>query len=229
MCGPFSLKAFGLIEGRYVGGCSWVSAYDFRSFDHSIATETQDELGVVMRFLRAAEKESLATISQCLLRYPHIATLVANPYELSGNLAVTHRALRDHAVELARSLALEQIRAANETADELGQFEATNRRKKGTRLLHKLAPGKCGAIGAVINDRGKFLTDPQEMANHLHKHWEEVFRAKGINQGRLQAWLEEDADERAQHGPAHDGLPTLRLKKKAIRKASVFRTEREEL
>ena len=48
----------------------------------TIATEKADKMGVVMRYLRADEKESLGAISQCLLRYPHIATLVADPYEL---------------------------------------------------------------------------------------------------------------------------------------------------
>ena len=186
---------------------------------HSIATATSDKLGTVMKFLRAAEKESLSTISQCLMRYPHIAALVANPYELSGNLAVAHRSLRDHAVDLARTLALDQIRSAQEAAEELGQFEATKKRKKGSRLLHKLAPGKCGAIGAVIDSRGKFLTDPQEMANHLRQHWLEVFRAKGVSQDRLHAWLDEDATVRSQHGPVHDTVANLRLKRRAIRRA----------
>ena len=44
------------------------------------AAEKEDKLEVVMKYLRAAEKGALSTISQCLLRYQHISTLVANPY-----------------------------------------------------------------------------------------------------------------------------------------------------
>ncbi len=186
---------------------------------HTVATDTSDKLGVVMRFLRAAEKEAFNTVSQCLLRYPHIATLVDNPYDLSGNLAVKLRSLKDHAVELARELALEQMRSAQDDSDGHDNFEKDKRKKKGMRLLHRLAPGKSGAIGAVIDNRGKFLTDPQAMANHLRLHWANVFKAKGVNQERLQAWLDEDSDGRAEQGPTHEGLRSIRLKRRAIRQA----------
>ena len=186
--------------------------------DLSEATETSDKLGLVMKFLRSAEKQSLTAMSQCLTRYPLIASLVDNPYDLTGNLTINHRALRDHAVELARNLALEQIGSAQEE-EELGQFEATKRRKNGTRLLHKLSPGKCGAIGAIVDKGGKFLTDPQEMSNHLRKHWTEVFQAKGINQEKLQEWLDEDKAQRDVVGPTHEPVAGLRLRRRAIKKA----------
>ena len=85
-----------------------------------IACDTADKLGVVMRFLRAAEKGALGTISHCLIRYPHITSLVNNPYNISGSLAVSLRALKDHAVELAREFALEQLRNAQGEEEELG-------------------------------------------------------------------------------------------------------------
>ena len=53
--------------------------------DRSAATDTADKLSMVMRFLRAAERQALGTLSQCLLRYPDIASMVSNPYDLEGN------------------------------------------------------------------------------------------------------------------------------------------------
>ena len=185
----------------------------------AIATEKADQMGVVMRYLRAAEKESLGTISQCLSRYPHIATLVTNPYELKGNLAVTLRALKDHAVDLAREIAIELMQSAQTISEENGNFEADRKKKKGMRLLHKLAPGKGGAVGAVVGDRGEVLSDPQDMANHLRKHWAEVFRARGVDETKLQTWLDEDGQQRSEQGPTHDAVQGLRLRKRAIRKA----------
>ncbi len=186
---------------------------------HTLAKEKADQLGVVMRYLRAAEKGALSTISQCLMRYPHICTLVSNPYNLAGNLAISLRPLKDHAVDLARDLALEQLQSAQDESVNLNSFEASRRKKKGARLLHKLAPGKCGAIGALIDERGRFLTDPQAMANFLRHHWANVFRARDIDQDRLQTWLEEDEQDRAQQGPSHEALRGLRLRRRDIRKA----------
>ena len=104
-------------------------------------------------------RNKLGTISQCLERYPHISSLVANPYETSGNLAIALRAVKDHAVELAREVALQQLRQAQSESDEAEPLAAKKCKKRGTRLLHKVAPGKGGAVGAIQDDRGRSLTE----------------------------------------------------------------------
>ena len=57
------------------------------------------------------------------------------------------------------------------------------------------------------------------MADYLRRHWAEVFRAKGIDQPRLQAWLDEDAQERGVTAPSHEGLRHLRVRRRDVRKA----------
>ena len=183
------------------------------------ATETSDKLGVTMRFIRAVENASRGTISSCLMRYPHIATLIANPYELGGNTANRLRSIKDHAVDLAREAALEQLQGAQDTMENPDAFEVTRKKKKGSRLLYCLPPGRSGSVGAVIDDRGRYLTDPQAMADYLRRHWAEVFRAKGINQPRLQAWLDEDAAEQGATAPSHEDLRHLHVRRRDVRKA----------
>ena len=63
------------------------------------------------------------------------------------------------------------------------------RRKKGMRLLRRLAPGRNGSVGAVVDDRGVFQTDPQRMAGLLRDHWTKVFQARGIQQDKLDKCL----------------------------------------
>ena len=185
----------------------------------SVATDTSDKLGVTMRFLRASESESLGTISNCLVRYPLLSSLVANPYEVGGNPATRLRAVKDHAVELAREQAMEMLSRAQAEVEDHDDFEVSRRRKKGSRLLYRLAPGKSDSIGAVIDDRGRFLTDPQAMADHLRQHWAEVFRARGVGQDRLKTWLDEDTAERGTTAPLHDALRNLRVRRRDIKRA----------
>ena len=183
------------------------------------AVDTDDKLGVVMRYLRAAEAGSLATISTCLLRYTHITQLVRNPYQLNGNLAITLRGLRDHAVELAREHALELLLKAQKAEEEQNHFQASQEKKKGTRLLYKLAPGKGGSIGAIIDERGNFLTDLQAMVNLLRRHWSEIFKEKGVESEMLDNWLEEDAADRIDNRPDHSVLRNIKVRRRDLRRA----------
>ena len=42
---------------------------------------TDDKLGATMSFVRAVEAGSITTISRCITRYPHLCSLVDNPYD----------------------------------------------------------------------------------------------------------------------------------------------------
>ncbi len=129
------------------------------------------------------------------------------------------RTVKDHAVDLAREVAMEHLRAAQELTEEQDDFGAARRKKKGSRLLYRLAPGKSDSIGAVIDDRGRYLTEPQAMADFLRGHWSEVFRARGVDQSRLQTWLDDDAVERGSAAPTHEALRQLRVRRRDVRKA----------
>ena len=145
--------------------------------------------------------------------------MVDNPYELNGNLSISLRRVKDHAIELAREAALSEFAVPQGVDGEEDAQRTVRRRQKGNRLLYKLAPGRSGNIGAIKDGRGNFQTDSPGMVRELRSHWADTFRARGVNQERLQEWLREDAEVRALVGPSHDPLRRLKLRRKDIRKA----------
>ena len=70
-----------------------------------------------------------------------------------------------------------------------------------------------------MDSRGRFLTDPQAMADLLRSHWSEVFAAKGIDEDKLDAWLQDDGRARGAEAPSHHELHSVRVKKRHIRMA----------
>ena len=46
-----------------------------------------------------------------------------------------------------------------------------------------------------------------------------MFKAKGINQDKLNSWLDEDTDHRSQHGPSHDDVRNIVVRRRHVRKA----------
>lgn len=105
------------------------------------ATDKDDQLGVIMKFLRAPGNQATSEISVCLLRYPLIAEFVDNPYALDGNLTVSLKKMKDHAFELARAAALEHFQQGQDLQEEQEDWRKDRKRKKGSRLLYRLAPG----------------------------------------------------------------------------------------
>ena len=103
---------------------------NFRESGITMATDKPDQLGMVMKYLRAAERHALSEISVCLMRYPKIHELVDNPYALEGNLSLKLRRLKDHGIELARDVALEQVQQGQEVAEEQDAWITSRRRKK---------------------------------------------------------------------------------------------------
>ena len=66
------------------------------------ATTTDDKLGWTMRFLRAMEDVRLNTASVCVRAYPRLREL-ANPDNPNARLQSGLAAVRQHAIELAKS------------------------------------------------------------------------------------------------------------------------------
>ena len=115
-----------------------------------MATEKQDQLGMVMKFLRASETRTISELSMCLQRYPKIAEFVDNPYDIEANLSISLRGLKDHGIALAREIAIELMRLGNEVEAEQDQRRGSRCKKKGRRLLYRLAPGNATSIGAIL-------------------------------------------------------------------------------
>ena len=56
----------------------------------------------------------IGSISSCIERYPHLTTLIDNPYKLGGNLSARLLSVTEHAVELAKEHALSELNKSHE-------------------------------------------------------------------------------------------------------------------
>jgi len=83
--------------------------------------------------------------------------------------------VREHAVELATKLALEQHE----------QLE---------KDTHVLLPGSSSSLEGLLNEAREYSSDPEEMARILSKHWGDVLSAKPIDRSLLQDWLDDLPD-----------------------------------
>eukprot|EP00959_Pyramimonas_sp_CCMP1952_P128870 2694951-Pyramimonas_sp.AAC.1 len=62
-----------------------------------------------MRFLRAAETSSMGTLSTCMSRYPRLREFLDNLYDTACHTTRLLQPVRDHAVDLAREHALDEL------------------------------------------------------------------------------------------------------------------------
>ena len=148
------------------------------------AVNMEDKLGTTMKCIRSVENGFMSGISVCIQRYPHLTSMVNNPYGCSGNLTVKFRRVREHAITLAREYALDELREAQDET-QADSASSTAKRQKATRLLYKLAPGKSASVKAVRSRDGTFVTDPDSIARILRSHWTDTFTKRGIDGERL--------------------------------------------
>ena len=166
-----------------------------------------------MRFLRAAEKKAFGELDRCRQLYPHIHTLVTNPYDVDGNLTVKLRRLKDHAVELARTQAMSEAELAQTSAQGASDDPhlSTRRKQRAARLLYRLLPGATTPLKAVQTANGNVVTEPADMAKVLRKHWAQVFKAAGVDETLLQQWVREDITRRRVDEEHQDTMQDVQL------------------
>ena len=68
------------------------------------------------------------------------------------------------------------------------------RREHLLRRLKRLLPGQCSSLQGLLDAAGKYVSDPEQVANMLSVHWGSVFSAADIDRSQLQTWLNEVGD-----------------------------------
>lgn len=96
------------------------------------ATSFEDRLGVAMKFIRSVEKGAVGEISSCIIRYPHLKSLVDNPYATTGHLSRRLCRVRDRAVELARDHALDELNKSHADLASLNPQRCLQARQQNT-------------------------------------------------------------------------------------------------
>lgn len=173
---------------------------------HADATSTPDDkLGWTMRFLRAAEEVRVVAMERCLATYPVLSTLITgcNP-DLRSNGGLSK--VREHAIELARTAATEEMRGLESKAGGMDGEQAKRRKDHVLVRLRRLIPGAALCLKAMCDESGEVTTQPAKMAEILRKHWSGVFARKDIDETVLRRWLE-DVFPDGGRGQAVIGLP----------------------
>ena len=155
------------------------------------ATETDDQLGWTIRFIRAAEDNKRHTMEKCCKAYPGIREKINNlddDLKQHGGL----RNIKQHAVELYRSQILEELRSIQADEGVVGEDIQRNRKSRVQFKLQRLRPGSCNSIAVLLCQDGTLATDSKAIAKELHRHWHQVFQARPMDDGLLQKWLQEE-------------------------------------
>ena len=63
------------------------------------------------------------------------------------------------------------------------------RRQHIMTKINRLRPGGTGSLAAIQTHDGSILTDREQMAAELRRHWEGTFRDKPIDPVALEGWL----------------------------------------
>ena len=162
-----------------------------RSIQKNPVTETDDQLGWTIRFIRAAEEDKQSVMERCCQAYPHLRTLFEGPaskVRQHGNLSKC----KDHAVDLYRTQVLEDMHRAQAEEGSISDDITRNRKSKIQMKLQRLKPGSCNSIAAMLCADGKLITDAGDIARELHRHWHQVFQAKTMDSNMLKRWLQEE-------------------------------------
>jgi hypothetical protein len=170
------------------------------------AAETKDDqLGWTMRFLRAAEEVRISSMQKCAAAYPYLKEL-ADPADPNSRCAGKLQGIREHAVSLARSAAMEELQSLHADQYTLDEMQAQSRRESLQIRLKRLTPGRSTCLRAMCTEDGDVTTEPEEMAKILQKHWRQVFSHRTTNTALLQQWLEEVFPDSG-NGRTTRGLP----------------------
>ena len=165
-----------------------VAASMRREEDEAQIEGTDDELGWVLSFLRAAEQVNLTRMRRCAKACPKIVEYV-QPENPEARSSPGFWQLKEFAVQLARRTLTEEIadlrrQQGHSTSDHLAHTKSNILTK-----LKRLLPGCSTTLAAMQRADGQVTDDVTEMANALKTHWERVFKAPAVDFDMMHEWL----------------------------------------
>ena len=153
-----------------------------------LAIGVDDKLGWTMSCIRAAEDVNLNRVRMCVRIYPHLATYIC-PDDPNARASDAMPKLRDHAMQLAREAATEELRGLETTRDS-SNFSHKLRKEQILTKLKRALPGNANTIQAMRTDDGEVTSDRSKIAHCLQKHWQHVFQRRPIDGELLERWLD---------------------------------------
>lgn len=128
-------------------------------------------------FIRAAESVQIGRMQKCTLAYPHLAK-TSDCRDPNLRRGAGLNAVRDHAVELARTSVQEEMRAVENS--DIDALQRQHRRDNLLSRMKRLLPGASTCVNAMLSNSGEVTAD-----------WAKVFSKSEIDKDLLQKWLEE--------------------------------------
>ena len=151
-----------------------------------------DLISVVMRAIRGLERIGWISVVGFAELAPAFGDLLTQ-HMVDSQPGRAIAILKDIAVELAKKHLKEDLAALHQDLPGLAPELAKRRRESIMLKVRKLAPGRAGMVGGVMDEQGVVRTDRDQKADVLRRHWGETFRERRVDETLLQEWLNDDA------------------------------------
>ncbi|CAK0886943.1 unnamed protein product [Prorocentrum cordatum] len=165
-----------------------VAASMRREEDEAQIEGTDDELGWILSFLRAAEQVNLTRMRRCAAVCPKIAGYV-QPENPEARSSPGFWQLKDFAVQLARRSLTEEISELRRQQGHSSFDHFAHSKSNILTKLKRLLPGCSTTLAAMQGADGQVTDGATEMANALKTHWERVFQAPAVDFDILREWM----------------------------------------
>ena len=128
-----------------------------------------DELGSVMRALRALERHCWIWVPRLESCCPRAAPLITQQQD-DRNPGAAAEVLRGVAVDLAKSSLCADLQELHDALPNLDMEQASLKRGSIMRSLRRLSPGRSAGALALEAEDGRVVSDPAEVAGILRRH-----------------------------------------------------------
>jgi len=181
-----------------------------------LGLEVDDQIGWVMRAVRAIECGHRGVLLRCIRVCPQIGRLV-NPYDQDIRAKLGFRKLRDWAVQLHREILLEEMRDLQRESETSDEEQLRPRKNRIQVSLNRLKPGRCESIAAIQNRAGVVISDSAEIINELRQYWGDIFACSSSDSSILQGWISEELDLPRWGAGAEDWIPDVEDMRRTIK------------
>ena len=148
------------------------------------AESAADKVEWTMKFIRAAERQSMPKMRKCCTVCPDILEL-CDPEDPETRSREGFVKLKEKVITMARGEIMEDM----EKVQKSEHAEQPRQKEDILKKLKKLILGASAELSAIQREDGTVTSDPCEMANALRQHWQKVFKRKWLDRGVLEEWL----------------------------------------
>ena len=148
---------------------------------------TDDKVGWILGFIRAAEKVNLNRMKVCAKACPTILDYVHHDDPEARSHPNMSR-LKNLVVNLSRQDITDSVDELRSLQDGDEQTR-TNLKTNILSKLKRLLLGATNTVAAIQREDGSITNDAEEMADEIRRHWSKVFSAPCVDKQLMTSWL----------------------------------------